>query len=1035
MCGIAGVVAYRDEAPPVSRSELLRVREAMVSRGPDGAGLWIAADGRSGLAHRRLSVIDLSDAGAQPMATADGALRITFNGEIYNYQELRRDLIAKGYSFHSSSDTEVLLHLYADRGEEMVHALRGMYAFAIWDQRKRGLFLARDPFGIKPLYYSDDGKTLKFASQVKALLQGRAIDEAPEAAGYVGFLLWGCVPEPFTLYRDIRSLPAGSRMWVDGRGTRGPTAFFSTADQFREAAATQRQHLQGGDAAHALDALRDSIRHHMVADVPIAAFLSAGLDSATMVALAAAESPEALRTLTLGFKEYRGSENDETELAQTIAANLRVSHESRWVSRQEFEADLQEILAAMDQPSTDGFNTYFVSKAAAKSGMKVALSGLGGDEILAGYPSFADVPRIRAVSRTPRFAPSHGRMLREVLSPFLKRLTSPKYAGLFEYGQTYAGAYLLRRALFMPWEIADIMDPEMAARGWEDLQTLSSLGASIRGLDKDRDIVSTLELEWYMRNQLLRDSDWAGMAHSLEIRVPYLDVQFLRAVAAIASRGRQLRKIDLARAVSPSLPQRVIERAKTGFLVPVREWCHDTSARQTKDRGLRGWAKLVLQSSLAATGAATTQATSERTFFAAAWLPPTHPDFRPSEAPAKRVQRRVQASMTRASYTVTNGLLSGAACILWPGRRPGSVKRVCVFRIGNIGDIVCALPAIRAIRLAYPDAHLTLLTSPGRRGMPGAMEVLDGVEWIDRIRVYYTDDIDTRAKRSALLKEMRAERFDVWIDLPNNLTTISRQFRDMAFSRMTGTKWARGWRIDTLPWAAQAQSEHLGFANEVDRTMTSVRKFGFAAETDFALPRTSNVTARIDELLRANGLAAGRLVAIAPGAKRSTNLWVPDRFARVGRDLSVYGDRIVLIGGKTDADVCDWIAAHIGPAAKSFAGELSVAESCELLRRCQLVVCLDSGVQHLASAVGTPCVSLFSSWQMRGKWHPYGRHNVVLQKWVSCHTCLLEECPNNNICMKAIEADEVVRHARRLLGVRDDRTRFVDPAPAGRRLA
>jgi asparagine synthase (glutamine-hydrolysing) len=1035
MCGIAGVVAYGDQAPPVSREELLRVREAMVSRGPDGAGLWIAADARAGLAHRRLSIIDLTDAGAQPMATVDGALRITFNGEIYNYQQLRKELIAKGYRFHSTSDTEVLLHLYADRGEEMVHALRGMYAFAIWDQRKHGLFLARDPFGIKPLYYSDDGKTLRFASQVKALLQGRAIAETPEAAGYVGFLIWGCVPEPFTLYRDIRSLPAGTRMWVDARGTRGPTAFFSAAEQFAEAAAGAGQDINGGGTAHALAALQDSIRHHMVADVPIAAFLSAGLDSATMVALAAAESPGDLRTLTLGFKEYQGSENDETELAQKIAAHLGVAHESRWVSRHEFEGDLHEILAAMDQPSTDGFNTYFVSKAAAKAGMKVALSGLGGDEILAGYPSFVDVPRIRAVSRAPGFTSSGGRVLREMLSPFLKRFTSPKYAGLFEYGQTHAGAYLLRRALFMPWEIPDIMDPEMAARGWEDLQTLSALRTSARGLEKDRDIVSTLELEWYMRNQLLRDSDWAGMAHSLEIRVPYLDVQFLRAVATIDAAGGRLRKIDLARALNPPLPQRVIERSKTGFLVPVREWCHDTSARETKDRGLRGWAKLIIQNSLAATGAAAARPGPGRTFFAPGWLPPTDPEFRPSQRPTRRVQRRVQASMARASYSVTNGLLGGAACVLWPGRRPVSVKRVCVFRIGNIGDIVCALPAIRAVRLAYPDAHLTLLTSPGRRGMPGAVEVLDGVQWIDKIRVYYTDDIVTRAKRSALLKEMRAQRFDVWIDLPNNLTTVSRQFRDMAFSRMTGTKWARGWRIDALTWAAQAQSEHLDFANEVDRTMTSVRKFGFSGETDFALPRMPHVTARIDDLIRANGLSVDRLVAIAPGAKRSTNLWFPERFVQVGRELSVRGDTIVLIGGKTDAAVCQRIAAQIGSKATSFAGDLSVAESCELLRRCNLVVCLDSGVQHLASAVGTPCISLFSFWQMRGKWHPYGRRNIVLQKWVPCHTCLAEECPNGNLCMKAIEAEEVVRHARQMLDTHYDLPQLVDEKAVGRRLA
>ena len=215
MCGIAGIFAYGPSARPVDREELLRIREAMIARGPDGAGLWISPDQRIGLAHRRLAIIDLSEAGAQPMATADGRLHITFNGEIYNYQVLRRELEAKGYRFHSHSDTEVLLHLYADRGQDMVHALRGMYTFAIWDEHKKGLFLARDPFGIKPLYVADNGHTIRVASQVKALLKGGAVDTTLEPAGHVGFFLWGHVPEPYTLYKGIRALGAGTSLWID----------------------------------------------------------------------------------------------------------------------------------------------------------------------------------------------------------------------------------------------------------------------------------------------------------------------------------------------------------------------------------------------------------------------------------------------------------------------------------------------------------------------------------------------------------------------------------------------------------------------------------------------------------------------------------------------------------------------------------------------------------------------------------------------------------------------------------------------------
>jgi ADP-heptose:LPS heptosyltransferase len=299
--------------------------------------------------------------------------------------------------------------------------------------------------------------------------------------------------------------------------------------------------------------------------------------------------------------------------------------------------------------------------------------------------------------------------------------------------------------------------------------------------------------------------------------------------------------------------------------------------------------------------------------------------------------------------------------------------------------------------------------------------VLAGSDVIDDLWVYHTEDIDSFSKQSALLRDVRARGFDVWIDLPNNLTTVSRQVRDMTFARMAGAKWARGWRIDSLNWAAQAQSEYLHFSNEVERTLEVVRSSGVPiGEERFPIARPPGPKARVEELLRAAGLQAGRLVVIAPGAKRSTNLWEPERFVAVGRELARRGYAILLIGGKSEAAVCESLATLIDGQSRSFAGELSVVESVELLRRCSLAVCVDSGVQHLAAAVGTPCVSLFSFWQMRGKWHPYGARNVVLQKWVPCHTCLLEECPNGNRCMKEITVDDVTRAAENFL-VRDDR--------------
>src|SRR3984893_70877 len=232
MCGIAGIYAYHYAANPVDRVELRRIRDHMAARGPDGLGEGDSSDERVGFGHRRLTIIDLSERGAQPMASPHGKLVVTFNGEIYNYRQLRSSLEARGYDFRSQSDTEVLLHLYAEMGAAMVNELRGMFAFALWDADKGGLLLARDPYGIKPLYYADDGWTLRFASQVKALLSGGKISRNPEPAGWVGFCLFGSVPEPFTTYQEIRALPAGATLCVDRVGTRQAKQYFSIADAY-----------------------------------------------------------------------------------------------------------------------------------------------------------------------------------------------------------------------------------------------------------------------------------------------------------------------------------------------------------------------------------------------------------------------------------------------------------------------------------------------------------------------------------------------------------------------------------------------------------------------------------------------------------------------------------------------------------------------------------------------------------------------------------------------------------------------------------
>jgi asparagine synthase (glutamine-hydrolysing) len=592
MCGIAGIFAYHAAAAPVDREELLRIREAMARRGPDGAGLWMSGDGRVGLAHRRLAILDLSEAGAQPMLSADGRVAITFNGEIYNFRALRAGLEARGHAFRSGSDTEVLLALYREKGEALVEDLRGMFAFALWDADRGGILLARDPFGIKPLYLADDGKTLRFASQVKALLKGGAVATTPDPAGHAGFFLWGSVPEPFTTVKGIRALPAGSLQWVDAQGPRPPRLHFDLRAEFERAEA-QALDLPAAAAQECVRAaLLDSVKHHLVSDVPVGLFLSAGVDSGALAALAV-EAGADLRTLTLGFHEYRGTADDETALAGTVARGLGARHETRWVAREHFEARVEDALEAMDQPSLDGLNTYFVAEAASAAGLKVALSGLGGDELFGGYPGFRQIPRLaRGLAPFAR-VPALGRGLRRLLAPVLPSRVPPKALGLLEYGGTLPGAYLLRRALFMPWELPGAVGEAQVREGWEELETAARLGATVSGLRTDRARVSALELSWYLRNQLLRDADWAGMAHGLEIRTPLVDVALFRALAPLLAGPRPPGKAALAASPRPALPEALLRRPKTGFTTPVRRWIQELGLEGGAERGLRGWARRV----------------------------------------------------------------------------------------------------------------------------------------------------------------------------------------------------------------------------------------------------------------------------------------------------------------------------------------------------------------------------------------------------------------------------------------------------------
>lgn len=559
MCGINGILRLRPDAPRVEPEVALRTRDAMATRGPDGEGLWVSADGTVVLGHRRLAIIDLSETGAQPMEYEGGRYRLVFNGEIYNYKELREGLERDGARFVSTSDSEVILALFAREGTTMLRKLRGMFTLAIWDAVARRLVLARDPYGIKPLYVVEQDGWLQFASQVKALEAGGRVGRELDCGAIAGFLLWGSVPEPRTIRKAVRAVPAGHVLVVEDGRVGHPRAF------------RDLRHLDNAPCADIAEALADSVRAHLVADVPVGVFLSAGIDSSVIAALARRVAGDGLTTLTMRFADFAGTTSDEGREAASIARVLGTRHVERTLTQDDLRGLWPNVLAAMDQPSVDGFNTYVVSRVAREAGFKVVLSGLGGDELFGGYDSFRDVPawarRAHLLGRIPG--------AQTIWSAFTRRFgrSRPKLSGLLRYGTSIPGAYFIRRGIFLPEELPGILGEDMAVEGLLEADPVRAAQAAVGHAAAASDpwiAVHLMESTMYMRNQLLRDSDWASMAHSLELRVPFVDVMLRDQMVALGFQpARGGGKRSIARVGAPELPASVASRAKTGFTIPI----------------------------------------------------------------------------------------------------------------------------------------------------------------------------------------------------------------------------------------------------------------------------------------------------------------------------------------------------------------------------------------------------------------------------------------------------------------------------------
>jgi len=563
MCGIAGIISKADARGRLA-TLLPGLQTELRHRGPDDQGVHISADGRAGLVSTRLAILDLTEAGHQPMLTTDGRFAIVFNGEIYNFRALAASLEQKGVALNSHSDTEVVLTLYRLLGVDCVRELRGMFAFAIWDDAEKTCFLARDPLGIKPLYYHvETGGTLSFASELRALRRTGLVGSDLDPVALGAFFRQGTVPEPLTLLSGARSLEAGHWLrWRDGKVE--SKSFWTLPIGNCDASASPLGAHE--DAAAVRAALTDSVEHHFVSDVPVGLFLSGGFDSTALLALSRSLGHNALSTYSLSFDD---AAFDEGELARRTAEHFAARHIDHRLTGPEAKILFVDFLNRLDQPSVDGFNTFAISRIAHEHGAKVVLSGLGGDEIFGGYPSFARVPSLLRLGGLPA-------LLRNPLGAALRAW--PGHPRVSRLGEFLAGNPTVNTAMGAIRGIFSQRDSQALVRHFIPGAELShpfaqdSAPAQAGNLG---DAVSAHEISHYMRNQLLRDSDVTSMAWSVELRVPFVDGRLLETLARIpADRRLRPRKAMLLEAI-PEIPDWIARAPKRGFTLPFERWLRE----------------------------------------------------------------------------------------------------------------------------------------------------------------------------------------------------------------------------------------------------------------------------------------------------------------------------------------------------------------------------------------------------------------------------------------------------------------------------
>lgn len=592
MCGIAAIHSDGRIAAGDLREAVGGMKEALRHRGPDDSGTFVSADGRVGLGHTRLAIIDLSAAGHQPMSNESAHVWITYNGEIYNFLALRRDLMKCGHAFKSLTDTEVLIHGYEQWGiEGLLGRLRGMFSFAVYDCRGTPpgcgrLVIARDRLGQKPLYYCYLDGVLVMASEIKAILASGLVRAEIDPEAVRLYLHLGYIPAPRTIYRSIAALRPGYYLVLDERGP-AEHRYYDLSRAYLENSLSSISEAEAVERVHSC--LVDTMRCHLISDVPVGVFLSGGIDSSSLVVAMREAGCAAIRSASIVFP---GTDYDESFFSRAVADRYRTDHTEVEVRDRDLTDHMERILAAMDQPTIDGVNTYFIASAAAQAGLKVALSGVGGDEMFWGYPSFRQIPRLKRLYDVLASVP----LGRTLASGLLRTGVSPRAAKISSIASgdgSISSIYGTYRQVFGADQISDLLGGDFAAGATGSLTADACPPSDLRS-DNTLSQIGFLETTRYMANQLLRDSDIFSMAHSLEVRAPLVDhvmVELVAGLPACWKAGNGISKSLLIKALGDDLPETIVNRHKRGFVFPFDMWLRN-GLREFTEANLSGSSSL-----------------------------------------------------------------------------------------------------------------------------------------------------------------------------------------------------------------------------------------------------------------------------------------------------------------------------------------------------------------------------------------------------------------------------------------------------------